>query len=44
MARDLFKGKKGFLLLLVVCSEVGTDCQEKISVWGGPNIKRDMNI
>ena len=26
IARDLFKGKKGFLLHLVVYSEVGIDC------------------
>jgi hypothetical protein len=44
MARDLLESKKGLLLLLVIRGKVGTDCEEKPSIWGGLDIKRDMDV
>jgi hypothetical protein len=44
MARHLLEGKKGLLLLLIIRGKVCANCQEKPSIWGGPNIKRDMNV
>ena len=42
--RYLLKSKKGLLLLLVVRDKVGADCEEKLSIWGGPDIKRDVDM
>jgi hypothetical protein len=44
IAKDLLESKKGLLLLLVVQGKVGVDCKEKLSIWGGLNIKRDIDV
>jgi hypothetical protein len=44
MIRDLSEGEKGLLPLLIVRSKVGIDCQERVAIWGGPDIKSDMNL
>ncbi len=42
--RYLLKSKKGLLLLLIIQNKVGADYEKKPSIWGGPDIKRDINI
>jgi hypothetical protein len=44
MAKHLLKSKKGLLLLLVVQGKVGADCEEKLSIWRGLDIKRDVDV
>jgi hypothetical protein len=44
IARHLSKSKKGLLLFLIVRSKIGVDCEKKLSIWKGPNIKRDINM
>jgi hypothetical protein len=44
MARHLLESKKGLLLLLVVRGKVGADCKEKPLIWGGLDIKRDVDM
>jgi hypothetical protein len=29
---------------LIIRGKVGANCKKKLSIWGGPNIKRDINI
>jgi hypothetical protein len=44
MARDLLKSKQGLFLLPFVCGKVGANSEKEVSIWGGPNIKRDMDM
>ena len=44
IARHLLKSKEGLLLPLIVRGKVGANCKKKLSIWGGLNIKRDMNM
>jgi hypothetical protein len=44
ITRHFLESKKGFLLLLVVRGKVGADYEEKLSIWGGLDIKRDIDI
>jgi hypothetical protein len=44
MAKHLLKSKKGFLLFLIVRGKVGADCEKKPSIWGNPDIKKDINM
>jgi hypothetical protein len=44
MARHLSKSKKGLLLFLIVRNKMGADCEKKLSIWGDPNIKKDMDM
>jgi hypothetical protein len=44
MARYFLKSKKGLLLFLIVRDKVGADCEKKPSIWGGPDIKKDVDM
>jgi hypothetical protein len=44
MVRHFSKNKKGFLLFLIVRNKMGANCEKKPSIWGDPNIKRDINV
>jgi hypothetical protein len=44
MARHFLESKKGLLFLLVIRSKVNADCEEKLSIWGSPDIKKDVNM
>ena len=44
IARHFLESKKGLLFLLIVRGKVGADCEEKPSIWGGPDIKKDVDV
>jgi hypothetical protein len=44
ITRHFLKSKKSLLLLLVVRGKIGADCEEKPSIWGGPDIKKNVDV
>jgi hypothetical protein len=44
IARYFLENKKGFLFLLVVRGKISIDYKEKLSIWGGLDIKKDIDI
>jgi hypothetical protein len=44
IARYFLESKKGLLLLLVVRGKIGADYKKKLLIWGGLDIKRDIDI
>jgi hypothetical protein len=44
ITKHFLKSKKGFLFFLVIRGKVGADCEEKSSIWGNPDIKKNVNM